>query len=541
MSGRLLLLLLLICLSVTGCQTRKSIDYTINENDRELLPSYDGLWTQEEYQWIEENRDRHFVFATAKDYIPLEYLNETGPQGVGVNILILVSKATGLKFKLYDNNSNEDWHELISNFKKDKIDILPTVSYSNERTSFLDFTNPYIETSLAIIGHKDNYYPLTLGRIENSVAIPKEYWLNDYLRKKRKDIEIYPVKDTQEAFDAVNKKLAAYTIAELPLFTYYRESAANKNLRIVGQIEEKNPIMLGVQKDLPILTSIINKVIDNMDKNQFIQASIVMPQKTNDHKTLIMVLLLIILIISVLLIRSLLKIISTKKQLELSIQQKTKFMEDISHDLKTPIMSTIGYIDTVIDEEIQNDVIKQDYLKRVQSITLYMRHLVNDLFTLSKLENHIELKKEKTLINSLVNDAVSIIRIKADKKNISLILNLEATNQIQIKIDPLRINQVLCNILYNAVKYTPQNGRIIISTKPLSNGKIKISIKDSGKGIPPNDLPYVFDRYYKSENNMDPHSSGLGLCIAKQLILQHEGKIWVESKLDQGSTFMIEI
>ena len=132
-------------------------------------------------------------------------------------------------------------------------------------------------------------------------------------------------------------------------------------------------------------------------------------------------------------------------------------------------------------------------------------------------------------------------RIKTDKKNIDIILNLESTMQVEIEMDSFRIRQVLANILLNAVKYTPKRGKITISTKILNNGNTRISVEDSGSGILPKDLPYVFDRYYISEKNTDTQSSGLGLCIAKQLIREHGGKIWAESLPGKGSTFFIEI
>lgn len=547
MYKRLVSLLLLACLLCTACTSKKNGNYTIEAANEETIHKYSGLWSLEEYRWIQDNKDRYLIFACAKDYIPIEYLEETTPYGIGVNMLTQVSKVSGLKFKLYENNHNEEWYELINSFKEKKIHILPTLSYSEDRTSFLDFTAPYIQTSLAIIGHEDNNnLHLTLEHIkDHTIAVPKGYWLNDYLTRKTNGyINIYPVNSTGEAFDAINKKMADYTISEIPIFTYYREFEPYKHIRIVGEITEKNPIMAGIQKDLPLLKSIINKVIINGDKSQLFENSLAVPNRNTHEKLLIMnlILTIIILMSGYLLIRSYNKLLTTKKQLEINIIQKEKFMADISHDLKTPIMIIMGYIDTLADKEVADEIQIQNYLKRVQAITLYIQSLVNDLFVLSKLENNIiKLHKEKTYINILIEEVVSIIRIRADKKNIRIITNLESTINNQIEIDSFRMRQVLTNILYNAVKFTPEGGKIVVSTKCLKDGTTQISVEDSGKGIPQEELPYVFDRYYRSQNNTDTESSGLGLCIAKQLIIQHGGKIWAESLPDKGSTFYIEI
>lgn len=548
MYRKLLPLLLFIILIGTGCQSDKSINYTIEGRDEELIHEYNELWSFEEYQWIQDNQNSYLVFACAQDYIPLEYMTETGAYGIGVNLLREVSKATGLKFKLYENNLNEEWHEIITSYKNKEIDILTTVSYSDERTLFLDFTVPYMQTTLTIVGHEDSNIYLNLRSDQfrsSTVAIPKGYWLNEYLfHRTDGNIDIYEVNNMQEAFDAINRKKADYTISEIPLFTYYRELKQFKNIRIAGEISEKNTLMMGIQKDLPILRSIIDKVILYSDRGHLFESSFVMPAPEANQKLLIMIFVLIFLIVIIgyLLYRNYHKLLTTKKQLEINIKQKEKFMEDISHDLRTPIMVTMGYIDTIADGEVQDKASIQNYLKRVQSTTVYMQSLVNDLFTLSKLENNfIRLQKEKTLINILLEDVISGIRITAEKKDISVITEISSTDHILLEIDSFRIRQALTNILYNAVKFTPQAGKIIISTKLSNDGKIQILVKDSGSGIQPEDLPHVFDRYYKSKYSTSPYSSGLGLCIAKQIVNLHGGKIWVESLPRQGSTFVIEL
>lgn len=549
MRKKLLLFAITLCILFTACQQQKLIDYTIDEADHETILKYNGRWTSEEYEWIQKNKDRYIVFACAKDYTPIEYLDETAPYGIGLNVLNQVSKTTGLKFKLYENNLNEEWHELINSFKAKKIHILPTVSYSEERLLFLDFTVPYIETSLAIIEQKDknNHIHLSLESLKNhTIAIPKGYWLNEYLiRENLSNTDIYSVNSTLETFSAVSNNLADCTICEIPIFSYYREANAHKNLRVAAVLPESNPIMLGIQKDLPLLRSIINKVIQHVDSTRFFESSLVMPKNTANERYLLLLILLltiIIIVIGFLLLKSLYRLILTKKDLEINISQKIKFMEDISHDLKTPIMITMGYIDTLADGETKDQARIQNYLKRVQSVTLYMQNLVNDLFTLSKLENNfVKLHKEKAYINEVIEEIVSTIRLGAEKKDIGIAMNLEKTADVQLEIDFTRMNQILANILYNAIKFTPNGGKIVVSTQYSASGKTHISIKDSGNGIPEKDLPYLFDRYYKSKNNIDPQSSGLGLCIAKQLVALHNGRIWAESQPGEGSTFHIEL
>jgi len=539
--------MLFVGLLCTACQPNGVIKYTIEESDEGMIGKYNSLWSAEEFRWIQDNKNNYLIFACAKDYIPIEYLEGNSANGIGVNVLKEVSKVTGLKFRLYENNLHEEWLEIINSFKEKKIDILPTVSYSDDRIHFMDFTEPYIQTRLAIIGHEDNnQHRLTLDHIKNhTIAIPRGYWLNEYLTKVTNgNIRIYMVDNTQEAFEAVNSKKADFIISEIPTFTYYRESETYTHIRIVGEIAEKNPIMAGIQKNLPMLKSIINKVINNSDKSLFFETTLIVPSRNNGEELLIMIMLLsiIVLVIGYFLSNSLHKLITTKKLLEINIKQKEKFMADISHDLKTPIMIIIGYIDTIVYGEVKDTSHIQKYLKKAQSAASYIQSLINDLFMLSKLENNqIKLQKEEALINELIEDIVSIIKIKADKKNVQIIVDLTSTVNTFIQVDSFRIRQVLANILFNAIKHTSEGGEIFISTKCLNNGITQILIRDNGIGISPEDLPYVFDRYYKSENNADTQATGLGLCIAKQLIDLHGGRIWVESLPGKGSTFYIKI
>lgn len=539
----LLIDLLLIC---TACRPQKSIGYTIENADNAAINKFSELWSEQEHHWIEANKNRFIIFACANDYIPLEFLDENVPRGMGVYVLEQVSKATGLKFKLYENNQSEEWYQLVESFIEGKIEILPTVSYSDENSMFLDFSIPYIQTSLAVISHKDNnIYEFKFDRLMNSeVAIPRGYWLNEYIRQRSGNhAAIYPVNTTKDAFDAVSRKLSDYTICEISIFKYYRELLTNKNLRFVDEIEEKNQIMVGIKKDLPLLKSVTNKVITHIDKDKLIENSIIMPSRNiHDEDTRVIIILLsnTILVTCCLLLKNLYSIIAANKQLSIILQQKRKFIADISHDLKTPLMVTMGYIDTIIDGEISDEHRKHNYLSRIQTAIIYIQTLVNDLFTLSKLDdNLIHLQKEKTYINKQIEKVVSLISIEAKEQNIRLIMDLNATIHTQLEVDPLRIGQVLTNIFHNAIKFTPGGGTISISTKHPDSGGTLISIQDNGLGIPQEDLPYVFDRYFKSRSNHDTKSSGLGLCISKELIIRHGGKIWAESIPGKGSTFFI--
>ncbi len=258
----------------------------ICSSTHEDIEKYNEMFSEEELKWIDENKNKTLTVGIAKDYIPIEYMDEEGnPKGIGVEILRKVSGITGLKFKLYDNIENETWSELLESFKSKKIDLLSAVSGTEARSTYMQFSTPFIETTLVVLGHRSNFEVLTgIQAIDNgTVAIPKGYWIVETIKKQNPNIDIILVDNMQQAMKYVNNKKADYAVCEIPIFTYYKEQGLYSNLKIVGELEDKNKIRIGVQKDSQYLLSIIDKIIMNIERDQIYEKALIMP-KTNKKK-----------------------------------------------------------------------------------------------------------------------------------------------------------------------------------------------------------------------------------------------------------------
>jgi len=223
---------------------------------------------------------------------------------------------------------------------------------------------------------------------------------------------------------------------------------------------------------------------------------------------------------------------------------RREFVANVSHELRTPLTTVKGYVETMMDSVEENDIDKDmfsTFLGTVNKETDRMTRLVKDLLTLSKLDyGHRELKKEDVDVSPLVMGVVERMKINASSKNVRLIY--EPTNQLPIIMgDKDRLEQVIVNIISNAIKYTPGGeGEVFVSTGRMYQN-VYIKIKDNGMGIPKDDLPHVFERFYRVDKarSREQGGTGLGLAISNEIVKEHGGKITISSDYGVGTEVII--
>lgn len=222
---------------------------------------------------------------------------------------------------------------------------------------------------------------------------------------------------------------------------------------------------------------------------------------------------------------------SMAERLQVNDQQRRNMLADISHELRTPITVIQGNVEGILDGMYPADEAR---LKSIIEETQILSRLVDDLRTLALAESGaLHLKHEPTNLVELIRDAISSFEAQAKEKNLKLQSSLDDGEEATI--DPQRIREVLTNLLSNALRYTSRGGEINVRLTGSVVGEERsatISVEDSGPGIESHILPHVFDRFYKSS---DSGGMGLGLSIAKYLVEAHNGKIWAESEVGQGT------
>jgi len=216
------------------------------------------------------------------------------------------------------------------------------------------------------------------------------------------------------------------------------------------------------------------------------------------------------------------------------------FVSNISHELRTPIASVKAIAETLQQGAIEDGEVARDFLAKINAEADRLAQMVQELSDLSRIESgQARMDKGPFDMGATVQRAVE--RLKAQSDRAGIVVNVDvAPDTSQAWGDADRIEQVLVNVLHNAVKFTPTGGRISISVGTGGQG-ITVSVADTGVGIPADDLPRVFERFYKTDRSRSGGGTGLGLAIAKHIVEAHGGRIWAESVEGRGSTFTFTI
>ena len=223
-------------------------------------------------------------------------------------------------------------------------------------------------------------------------------------------------------------------------------------------------------------------------------------------------------------------------------RERRLFVSNVSHELRTPLTSVKSYLEA-LDEGALTEPVAPDFIKVSLDETNRMMRMVTDLLHLSRIDNEtshldVELINFTAFITFILN-RFDKMKSQDEEKKYELVRDYPI-NSVWIEIDTDKMTQVIDNILNNAIKYSPDGGKITVSMKTTDDQMI-LSISDQGLGIPKEDLPKIFDRFYRVDKarSRAQGGTGLGLAIAKEIVKQHNGFIWAKSEYGKGSTFTI--
>lgn len=227
------------------------------------------------------------------------------------------------------------------------------------------------------------------------------------------------------------------------------------------------------------------------------------------------------------------------KELE---RTRAEFVANVSHELKTPLTSIIGFVETLKEGAIEDPENRLKFLGIIDEHSQKLRALIEDLLSLSKLESSKDrLKTEPVDLEKVFNKIEGLLRRNLEQKGIRVEIELE-TRPFLVHAEPLLIEQALTNLFDNAIKYNKPGGTISVQVRRSPKGAT-IRVKDTGVGIPARDIPRIFERFYRVEKSRSRESggTGLGLSIVKHIIERHSGTIEVSSSEDKGTTFTVTL
>lgn len=232
-----------------------------------------------------------------------------------------------------------------------------------------------------------------------------------------------------------------------------------------------------------------------------------------------------------------LKTLNLQKEQEI---MRDNFIKIVSHEMKTPLFAIQQNLEVILSGmagKIEGDVKK--ILERINMRLKGLMELINDWVDVLTYANSYKFvkKSEKVNLNELINNVVDLFRKKAEEKKVTLHINMSQNLPI-IKGDSAKLEEVFINLLDNGIKYDKENGKVIIKTKQ-EKGYILISFSDTGIGIPKEELPLIFNEFFRISKEPNSNKKGVGLFISKRIIEAHSGSIEVSSKPDKGSTFTV--
>ena len=221
-------------------------------------------------------------------------------------------------------------------------------------------------------------------------------------------------------------------------------------------------------------------------------------------------------------------------------QYRKDFLGNISHELKTPLFMIQGYILTLLDGAVDDKKVAKKYLQRAAKGVDRLAYIIKDLDLITKFEaGNLTVEPEAFDAVDLVKSVFEMLEMRASKKNITLTFDMEYQQPIFVWADAEKIQQVLTNLIVNAIKYGHEDGTIEVSIEDLVKSKVIIRITDNGEGIAKEHIPRLFERFYRVDKSgsRKEGGSGLGLSIVKQMVEAQGGQIQFSSVLGQGSTF----
>ncbi len=225
-------------------------------------------------------------------------------------------------------------------------------------------------------------------------------------------------------------------------------------------------------------------------------------------------------------------------------QSKSDFVSKVSHELRTPLSSIRAYVEMLVDDEAKDDESRQEFYKIIHNETERLGRLIDNMLNISSIEaGIIKIAREDVDIRQLIDRAVETLEPQAREKNISLHKKVVDVD-LSVEGDDDMLYQVVLNLTSNAVKYTPEGGRVTIGADSDNlTRSVVITVSDTGLGIPPDAIPKLFDKFYRVENyKRIAKGTGLGLSLCKHIVeTLHDGQIGVETKLGMGSKFWVSI
>jgi len=522
----------------------------------------DGIsWTEDELAFMED----HPVIRLGIDpgFVPFEFIDADGEyKGIAADYLALISERTGLHFEA---EKGLTWPEAYDMALAGEIDVLPAVGKTSERSDHFLFSEPYYHYKRVIVTCDIDTEISGIDDLEGyAVAVQRNSSHHSYLLSYP-DIDLSLYDSVEAALTAVATGTEKAFVGNLATTNYLIRSNGLTNLRFVSfEAEKQHALCFAVRKDWPELVSIINKAMDSIDEGERLAISNkwVDLDTQMDYGPIIRIMYVIggmiavVLAVSFFWIARLHKEIRLRKQIQSDLAKakreaeqanefKSSFMARMSHEIRTPLNAITGM--SYLLKKTGTNLMQSMYIDRITQAANSMLGIINDILDFSRIEaGKVELEITSFSMDQLIQDVVNIVSYKIDEQGIGFRLTKDPLVPNWFFGDHKRIEQILLNVLNNAVKFTSA-GEVSLDlrliAKEYDRYHISFTIKDTGIGMTEEQMSKLFTPFEQGDSSISRRfgGSGLGLSIVKNLLDMMGGEVKVFSTPGEGTTFIIQL
>ena len=538
-----------------------------------------------DHDWLKRHPDLKVAFRS--DWPPFEYSQDGRPTGLVPDLLTRLEERLNTRFIRTVVGSRVEAEDQL---RSGEVDILPGLSRTPRTEDDFLFTRAYLTVPIVLAIRDDGRFIGDLRELRNErVGVVNRQAAHDYLLINHPNLDLYPVTTVEEGLLALSNGDLDVMVTHIPAVSYTVARLGLSNLRITSITPYQYDLRLAVRKDSPELQRVLNKALGSLDAsetesiyNRWIHLDI---EQETDYTVVRRVVLIAIVVVLIFLYwnRKLSREVDERIRSENALRRsedelraakleaerlareaeaaslaKSEFLANMSHEIRTPMNAVIGYSDLL--SNTVTDPRQRNYLDAIRAGSRSLLMLINDILDLSRIEaGKMRLDYSAVSVRRLLDDVRHIFDLRAREQGITLEVSVDSRIPAAMMLDETRLRQVLFNLAGNAIKFTHEGGVTVrAAAKPLkvrekgSPGsgsperqlyKLVVTVRDTGIGIPRDQLERIFDAFEQQEgqNTRRYGGTGLGLAISRKLARMMGGELEVESESGAGSVFTVTL
>ena len=519
--------------------------------------------TPEQQTWLAEHPV--ITIGIDADYAPYSFQDTDGNYiGVAPDFIALISDMLGVTFKVSPGLS---WPQILTGAREHTLDVIATAVDTDERKSYLNFTQIYIPTPLVIMTRIDDNYIKDASDLDGyTIALVEGYSSSQRVIDEHSTANFINVANPTEGLHAVSSGKADAYVGVVGVNIHQAQKQGITNLKISANYDvTSNGQRFAIRSDWIELTQILERALTSITEAQrkAIYDKWIKPPHIEhvDYSLLWKLLILFLVIVSLMYAHShrLSKEINRRKVIENKLlvlneslakardtadkanQAKSDFLSRMNHELRTPMNAILGF-SQILELNLKEEQNKQ-HVNEIINAGQHLLELINEVLDLSRIEaGRLDLNMETVSLNKVLSECLILVNTLANKRNIRIIDHISNTTDHSVHADDTRLKQVLLNLLSNAIKYNVDGGKVTLDCSVAPDNLLRIQVSDTGKGLTTKEqqkLFMPFERIGAETSNIE--GTGIGLVITKQLIEKMGGQIGRSSQVGQGSSFWIEI